>query len=125
MKPVADNPYMMETSVQIMPGTYRYKYIVDSQWRYDPNDDVRANKYNTFDNLIQVFPAVYELNKEESDTDNQPIHTFEEKGLRVKIKTELTGDVRIKGSWDDWEKEIALPKTKAKIYMRLKPGIYR
>lgn len=50
--------------------------MVDGNWRYDPNEETVMNTYNTFDNVIHVFPAVYEINKEVSDTENQPIHTF-------------------------------------------------
>jgi hypothetical protein len=124
MKPVADNPYFFETFVQIQPGIYRYKYMVDQTWRYDPNEETQLNSYSTYDNVIQVFPAVYEINKEVSDTENQPIHTIAQNGYCVKIKTELAGkDLRVKGSWDNWQSEI--PLHKSKFYVRLDPGIYR
>ena len=61
MKPFPDNPHFMEVFLQINPGTYRFKYVVDSEWRFDPNEETQINIFGTYDNVVQVFPAVYEI----------------------------------------------------------------
>jgi hypothetical protein len=45
--------------------------MVDGKWRYDPNEDNEVNIFSTYDNIIQVFPAVYEVNTEESDSETK------------------------------------------------------
>ena len=65
--------------------------MVDGRWRYDPNEDHELNIYNTHDNIIQVFPAAYEWNKDESDDEDLELHRFSDDGVKVKIGTELTG----------------------------------
>jgi hypothetical protein len=38
MKQIKEYPHFFETSILISPGIYRYKYIVDGQWKIDPNE---------------------------------------------------------------------------------------
>jgi hypothetical protein len=62
------------------------------------------NIYNTYDNVIKVFPAVYDV-QENSESDREQIQTIPifPSGVRVKIKTELSGkQVFLRGSWDKW-----------------------
>lgn len=124
MKPVSDHPYFFETSITIQPGIHRYKFMVDGKWRYDPNEDSKENIYGTQDNILQVFPAIYEVSKDESDIENTQIVNFSNDGVRIKIKTELSGKLlAIKGSWDNWESITELKRNKA--YLRLYPGVYQ
>lgn len=43
------------TEVQLPPGTYQYKFILDGQWMADPeNNTYVANAYGTINSIIQV-----------------------------------------------------------------------
>ena len=43
------------TSVSLEPGTYRYRFLVDGQWRDDPECTLRvANPYGSEDAVRQV-----------------------------------------------------------------------
>jgi hypothetical protein len=91
MKSLPEVPYFFETSITIQPGIYRYKFFVDSKWRYDPNEDFEENIFHTQQNIIQVFPAVHDMNFEEAESENQNTYKFSSEGVRIKLKTELTG----------------------------------
>jgi hypothetical protein len=41
-----------ETTIQLAPGTYRYKFVVDSVWITDPNNP-NVNK-DSFDSILEV-----------------------------------------------------------------------
>ena len=44
-----------KTTVELAPGTYRYRFIVDGQWRDDPNCAQRAaNPFGTQDAIRQI-----------------------------------------------------------------------
>jgi 1,4-alpha-glucan branching enzyme len=39
----------------LFPGTYEYRFMVDGQWKNDPeNDQTRANRFGTNNNFIAV-----------------------------------------------------------------------
>ena len=42
-------------TLQLSPGTYEYKFIVDGEWVNDPqNDNHRANSFGSRNNIIQI-----------------------------------------------------------------------
>ena len=42
-------------NVIIPPGEYEYKFIVDGQWKEDPqNDQLALNCFGTYNNIINV-----------------------------------------------------------------------
>ncbi len=46
------------------------RYIVDGIWRFDPNEHYEKNNYDEFDNVIEVFPAMYEVGTDIEDSDS-------------------------------------------------------
>ena len=41
--------------VQVAPGRYRYRLVVDGQWSQDPyNSDVEANPYGDLNNIVEI-----------------------------------------------------------------------
>jgi hypothetical protein len=55
LKPMEDGSGYFECYVQLYPKVYRYKYLVDGQWKNDPNENMVANNYGSSDNTIQVI----------------------------------------------------------------------
>ena len=54
MKPVSDG--LLSTAVMLPAGTYQYRFLVDGEWRDDPECMVRApNSYGT-QNMVRVVP---------------------------------------------------------------------
>lgn len=51
-------------ALQIKPGEYEYKFIVDGQWIEDPNNpSKRKNEYDGYNSVINVqVPIVFKLN---------------------------------------------------------------
>jgi len=44
-----------KASVPLTPGTHHYRFLVDGEWRDDPECTIRVpNPYGTQDNLVQV-----------------------------------------------------------------------
>lgn len=44
-----------ETQLQLTPGHYEYKYVVDGQWQEDPTSSQnRMNSFGTYNNLLTV-----------------------------------------------------------------------
>lgn len=50
-------------ALQIKPGEYEYKFIVDGQWMEDPNNpSKRKNEYDGYNSIINVqIPVVFKL----------------------------------------------------------------
>ena len=44
--------------------------MVDGKWRHDPNEENEINIYDTYDNFVQVFPAVYEVEEDSDEEGN-------------------------------------------------------
>jgi 1,4-alpha-glucan branching enzyme len=45
------------TTIDLKPGTHRYRFLVDGQWRDDPECSVRVpNPYGSQDDIRQVVP---------------------------------------------------------------------
>ena len=42
--------------VDLPPGTYQYKFIVDGKWVEDPNADAVTNEFGTGNSVITVEP---------------------------------------------------------------------
>jgi len=42
--------------VDLPPGTYQYKFIVDGEWVEDPNADSVTNDFGTSNSVIDVEP---------------------------------------------------------------------
>jgi 1,4-alpha-glucan branching enzyme len=54
MKPLSDG--LWSAAVTLPAGTYQYRFLVDGEWRDDPNCTVRApNSYGT-QNMVRVVP---------------------------------------------------------------------
>ena len=45
-------------SLSLPVGAYQYKFIVDGRWEYDPLEPVVENGFNSFNNIIEVFPKI-------------------------------------------------------------------
>ena len=42
-------------AVLLPPGQYEYKFLVDGQWKEDPqNDRIRPNKFGTYNNVFKL-----------------------------------------------------------------------
>lgn len=42
-------------AVLLLPGQYEYKFLVDGQWKQDPqNDRIRPNKFGTYNNVFNL-----------------------------------------------------------------------
>jgi 1,4-alpha-glucan branching enzyme len=42
-------------TVMLFPGEYEYKFLVDSQWKEDPqNDQTRLNCFGTYNNVFNL-----------------------------------------------------------------------
>jgi hypothetical protein len=49
------NDGIWETTVELAPGRYQYKFIVDGQWKHDPSSRENvANVYGTLNSVIEV-----------------------------------------------------------------------
>lgn len=72
-----------ELRLQLLPGVYEYKFIVDGVWMEDPaNPEKRRNQYDTFNSVLRVAkPVRFEL---EGFDDAQ--------------------EVILSGSFNDWDK---------------------
>lgn len=42
------------THIELPPGTYEYKYIVDGEWRTDPVAPERPNAHGTTNSVLEV-----------------------------------------------------------------------
>jgi hypothetical protein len=70
-----------------------------------------------------VFPAVYEVSEDESESEGRRTVIFHNKGTIIKIKSDLKGSkVLLKGSWDNWTTEICIKQ--GRVFIKLLPGIY-
>jgi len=45
---------VFSASVNLSPGTYEYKFIVDGEWKEDPARPCRANSFGTNNSVITV-----------------------------------------------------------------------
>ena len=105
---------MFYTTVNLIPGTHHYKYEVDGRWCYDPENPSEPNSLGIIDNLIEVVPAMIEYSSL-SDDEVEATHTKpknfsrdKEKAVFVKIATRMEGNLKLKGSWDNWQSEIKM-----------------
>jgi len=49
--------------VIIPPGEYEYKFMVDGQWKEDPqNEQLSPNCFGTYNNIINVTEKIKDLN---------------------------------------------------------------
>lgn len=54
----SNNNGMWNKSVMIPPGRYEYKFIVDRQWKEDPqNDQTCLNCFGTYNNVFHLTEA--------------------------------------------------------------------
>lgn len=122
MRPMCDNPGTYFTTVNLIPGIYRYKYEVDGRWVHDESVEHSENAFGVIDNLIEVVPAISEYSYLPSEIDQEldcePINFAMDssKAVIVKIATTIEGPLKIKGSWDNWKSEI---KMNSKFYQAL------
>jgi hypothetical protein len=97
-----------------MPGNYHYKYEVDGRWCYDPDSPYEPNSLGIIDNVIEVVPAMIEYSNlsenEIGTTDTKPKNFSCNKNnpVFVKIATRLEGNLKLKGSWDNWQSETKM-----------------
>jgi len=53
MKPTKDGKW--ELALELAPGKYRYRMVVDGQWQQDPyNGNVEANPYGEYNSVLEV-----------------------------------------------------------------------
>ena len=51
----SDENGMWNQSVLIPPGRYEYKFLVDGQWKEDPqNNQTRLNCFGTYNNILNL-----------------------------------------------------------------------
>ena len=57
-KPGQETTEIWSTEIQlpdnVVVSEYRYKFIVDGDWRYDPAQPFLSNAYDSFDNFVKV-----------------------------------------------------------------------
>ena len=58
---------LYSTTICLNPGTYQFKYLVDGRWKIDPNEDYKENSYGSYNNIVEVFPKVFDI-----DSDDDP-----------------------------------------------------
>ena len=80
-----------ELTLQLNPGTYEYKFIVDGNWMEDPNNPAKhRNEYDGYNSVVSIKVP----------------HTFTLKGY------ENAKSVVLAGSFNDWnEHELQMKKT--------------
>lgn len=48
-----------ETTLDLPPGVYEYKFIVDGEWMEDPrNPNTRSNRYHTLNSILEITKTV-------------------------------------------------------------------
>jgi 5'-AMP-activated protein kinase regulatory beta subunit len=51
----SDGNGLWQKIMMLPPGQYEYKFLVDGQWRTDPNNpNQRLNGFGTFNNVLRV-----------------------------------------------------------------------
>ncbi len=56
MKPTQDGKW--ELALELAPGKYRYRMVVDGQWQQDPyNENAELNPFGEFNSILEVHPA--------------------------------------------------------------------
>lgn len=43
-----------ETSIELSPGEYQYKYLIDGKWENDITEEMVPNQYGTMNNIIKI-----------------------------------------------------------------------
>lgn len=52
---IKDTDGKWRLTVNLMPGTYQYRFLVDTEWREDPaNPNKTINEYGSFNSIIEV-----------------------------------------------------------------------
>eukprot|EP00828_Plagiopyla_frontata_P037237 TRINITY_DN4897_c0_g1_i2.p3 TRINITY_DN4897_c0_g1~~TRINITY_DN4897_c0_g1_i2.p3 ORF type:complete len:109 (+),score=19.59 TRINITY_DN4897_c0_g1_i2:190-516(+) len=94
--------------LNLHPGTYQYKYIVDDEWRLDPAARQMDNNLGSFNNAITILPYICDsiISEIEEITNLEKtikVHMVAESGVKVKISTLINAqdNLILKGSWDD------------------------
>lgn len=59
---------MLSTFIkQLNPGVYQYKFIVDGEWRFSPNDPTYTDPNENINNVIDISNYDVLFNKNYSD----------------------------------------------------------
>lgn len=86
-----------ETQINVPVGTYQYKYIVDGEWKHNPNAPKIPDAYNSYNNVIEVQLPSMQIFPRKTYLEYIPKHN-------IKITSRLAVDgLKILGSWDDWQ----------------------
>lgn len=128
-------PFKVELS--LAPATYQYKFIVDGVWKFDVALPHESDGLSGQHNFMRVMPAEFE-DVEEQDNEEYFIYIKNQKNPDTQYKIiKLIYPapavwVAVKGSWDNWNKQIVLKKVKNfegefEFYVTLKiaPGNYQ
>ncbi len=52
---IKDTDGLWRLSVNLTPGTYQYRFLVDTEWREDPaNPNKTINEYGSFNSIVEV-----------------------------------------------------------------------
>jgi 1,4-alpha-glucan branching enzyme len=52
---IKDTDGIWRLTIHLTPGTYQYRFLVDTEWREDPaNPSKTLNEYGSFNSIIQV-----------------------------------------------------------------------
>jgi len=43
-----------QKKLQLKPGAYQYKFLVDGEWRVDPKEEQVRNEFGTMNNIVRV-----------------------------------------------------------------------
>ncbi|EGR34137.1 kelch motif family protein, putative, partial [Ichthyophthirius multifiliis] len=129
------NPSWKHCNISLQAGQYQYKYVVDGQWRCDYECHVVYDTNGLQNNTLEIVPKqIVHDETDESEEDDQKISIQDQKYWKnIKISTQLKAiDIKLIGSWDNWQKEIAMEKEynlHSKQYesiakVKLQPGRY-
>lgn len=124
--------------MNLAPGNYGYKFLVDGQWMIDLNAPNSKDPLGFDDNIIEVVPAIMEhslrFDDIKQELDDTPLNFAnpERTSVLVRITTTMEGSLKIKGNWDNWASlhpmkskfYQALNVNESVIYLVLNPGIY-
>ena len=66
------------TIVELPPGTHQYKFIVDDEWMFNPDQPTVPDPYGAMNNMVDVLPpdSLYEIESDESLLSSSPPGTY-------------------------------------------------
>jgi 5'-AMP-activated protein kinase regulatory beta subunit len=90
-----NNTNEFQLYIDIPPGTHQYKFIVDEEWRVNPDQPTTTNPQGVVNNIIDVKRPVFEDNLSFADSDEEELDENKQKivyGQRIPTQEEYVKD---------------------------------